>query len=432
MEEQTPNLIVAAVSIGMGLSFLAADPETPTSRALALLLSLFGITVIVHVFDAVGLLPAHPRLWTRLKAVGEGATLAAGFEWVLRVGRTKPLSDPIARSGEGLLRAAQGFAVLFALLGIVLPDLRAEILDERWQVRNLLRPGYYVLVTPFYASMILSGVRIAQLLRLELDHSEKVRLVALAIATPFFAAMMLAPARWGSFLAVVGELIFLGGAVRYHVLQGQRGQFLARFLSPQVARQVHERGLSSTMQQQRVQLSVVACDLRGFTSFAETAAPEEVIQFLREYYQAIGDAVTEFGGTIKDFAGDGVLTLVGAPIAYADHAPRAVRMALRIRENAARVIERWRRLGLELGLGVGVASGFVTVGAISGAGRFEYAAVGPAVNLAARLCDRAEAGRILVDQRTVGLVGDDVAPGVLERLDAVELKGVARPVTVYA
>ncbi|MGH7859810.1 MAG: adenylate/guanylate cyclase domain-containing protein, partial [Candidatus Binatia bacterium] len=347
-----------------------------------------------------------------------------------RVGRTKPLVDPIARSGEGLLRVAQGLVLVYALVGVALPDLHRMAAKPGWQPEVLLRPGTYLLMTPFYGGITLGGVRIAQLLRLELDHSEKIRLAALAVATPFFICLLVVPTHWGPFLTVIGELIFLGGAVRYHVLQGQRGQFLARFLSPQVARQVHERGLSSTMQQQRVQLSVVACDLRGFTSFAETAAPEEVIQFLREYYQSIGDAVTEFGGTIKDFAGDGVLTLVGAPIPYPDHAHRAVGMALRIRETASEVIDRWRRLGLELGLGVGVASGFVTVGTIAGAGRLEYAAIGPTVNLAARLCDHAASGQILADQRTAGLTGEAASAARFTPLDPVEFKGFSKAVAI--
>jgi class 3 adenylate cyclase len=220
--------------------------------------------------------------------------------------------------------------------------------------------------------------------------------------------------------------------VHYHVLQGRRGQFLSRFLSPQVARLVRERGLLNATQHNRIQLSVVACDLRGFTAFAETAAPEEVIQVLQEYYDAVGDAVTECGGTIKDFAGDGILTLVGAPIPYADHAHRAVVMALKIRENGGHVLSRWQKLGLNIGLGVGIASGYVTVGAIGGERRLEYAAVGPPVNLAARLCALAESGQILTDQRTVGLIDDDGGAHRFEKLDPVELKGFTRAVTVFA
>ncbi len=230
----------------------------------------------------------------------------------------------------------------------------------------------------------------------------------------------------------IGEIIFLGGAVRYHVLQGQRGQFLARFLSPQVARLVRQRGLVNATQQTRVQLSVVACDLRGFTAFSETAAPEEVMQLLQQYYEVIGAAVTEGGGTIKDLAGDGILTLVGAPIPYADHAQRAVAMALEMRDRGRQVLSHWQKLGLDLGLGLGIASGYVTVGAIGGERRLEYAAVGPPVNLAARLCALAESGQILADQRTAGLIGDNGAAHRFEKLDSVTLKGFTRPVMVFA
>ena len=186
------------------------------------------------------------------------------------------------------------------------------------------------------------------------------------------------------------------------------------------------------MQQSRIQLSVVACDLRGFTPFAESAAPEEVMELLREYYDTIGAVVSAFGGTVKDLAGDGILCLVGAPIPYADHARRAVDMSLRMRERGGEVLSRWRAMGLDLGLGIGVASGYVTVGVLGGSERLEYAAVGPPVNLAARLCARAESGQILVDQRTVGLVGENDRSR-FERLEHEEtLKGLSRPVVIHA
>src|SRR4029077_15039418 len=144
--------------------------------------------------------------------------------------------------------------------------------------------------------------------------------------------------------------------------QGQRGQFLSRFLSPQVVRVVRERGLASTMQQSRTELSVVACDLRGFTAFTETAAPEEIMKLLAEYYGAVGEVVVRFGGSISNFAGDGILALVGAPIAHPDHPARAIGMALQIRDRVSAILARWKTLGLDVGIGVGVASGFVTVG----------------------------------------------------------------------
>ena len=165
--------------------------------------------------------------------------------------------------------------------------------------------------------------------------------------------------------------------------------------------------------------------LEGFTRAT-------VIQLLREYHETVGLVVTKFGGMIKDFAGDGILTLVGAPIPIEDHAERAVAMALEMRSRALEFLRRWKSLGLELGIGIGVASGFVTVGTIGGAGRLEYAAIGPAVNLASRLCDRAWSGQVLVDQRTVGLIGERTKGYTFESLDAIELKGFARAVPISA
>ncbi|HJU10729.1 MAG TPA: adenylate/guanylate cyclase domain-containing protein, partial [Candidatus Binataceae bacterium] len=218
-------------------------------------------------------------------------------------------------------------------------------------------------------------------------------------------------------------------SVRY-IAEGRRGQFLARFLSPQLARSVLERGLADTMRQKRVQLSVVACDLRGFTAFAETAAPEDVIQFLREYYDTIGRVVTNRGGSILSFAGDGIMSLVGAPTIHADHANRAVRIGLEIWREFSETMERWDKLGLRVGLGVGIASGFVTVGTIASSEHLEYTAVGPAVNLAARLSSHAESGQILVDHRTVGLVGENELCR-FESVGSTELKGFARRVELF-
>jgi len=233
----------------------------------------------------------------------------------------------------------------------------------------------------------------------------------------------------------MGLMIFLAGAVRYHVLQGQRAQFMGRFVASEVGRLIRERGFAAAMQESRVELSVVACDLRGFTAFADGAAPEEVMKLLRDYYSAIGEAVTEFGGTVESFAGDGAMVLVGAPLFFSDHAQRAIGLALKILERGAAVLTLPRRAGVELGIGVGVASGYVTVGVIGSSARLEYVAVGPALNLASRLCARAEAGSVLTDQRTVALLDEHDGHGSrfsFEQMGSVELKGFARPVTVFA
>ena len=180
----------------------------------------------------------------------------------------------------------------------------------------------------------------------------------------------------------------------------------------------------------RHELSVVACDLRGFTRFSGSVTPETVVELLRDYYGSIGETVAAFRGTVKDHAGDGTLALVGAPRPSRDHAARAVSMAIEIARLGDELRQRWRRAGFEIGIGVGVASGEVTVGSIVAASRIESVAVGPAVNLAARLCARARAGQILVEEHTVELLRAEERRR-LERLEAAELKGFASPVPIF-
>jgi adenylate cyclase len=424
-------LIVGLFAIGMALSFLAADPHSPTSRPLCLLFGLLGVVFLMNIPASRALSETLHASWLRMFAAVEVGILTAGFEWILRVGRTEVPSARGKRGPEWLLRASQGLACLYGLAGIAMPELRGRVWVAPWAPGILQQPGFYVFAVPFGLSLALAGVRITQLVGAELDRAESLRLNALALATPFWCAGFFLPWLWKPVGFAIGETIFLFGAIRYHVAQGQRGQFLARFLSPQLVRVVRERGLSSTLQRTRVELSVVACDLRGFTAFSETAAPEDIMKLLEEYYAAVGDAVIRFGGSISNFAGDGIVALVGAPIAYADHAARAIDVALAIRDRTGEILSRWRALGLEVGVGVGVASGFVTVGVIGGTERLEYTAVGPAVNLAARLCARAEAGQVLADARVVGSLGEASDRHRGKELETTELKGFARPVTIF-
>jgi adenylate cyclase len=418
--------IAAAFAIGMALSFIAADPSSPTSRALALTLGLLGLTMLFNVPIQAGVL--RGLIWERVFAFLEAGIMTAADEWIVRVGRTQSHRGQRSPAAETSLRLAQGLAIAYGLISIVLCEARSEV----WQHALFDRPVFYVFAVPFFLSLALAAVGVVAIVGSDIDPSERVRLNALGAATPFLAATAIVPLIWKPATMAIGETVFLSGAIRYHVLQGRRGQFLARFLSPQLARLVRERGLAGTMQQNRLQLSVVACDLRGFTAFAESAAPEDVIQFLREYYDTVGQVVSESGGSIMGFAGDGIVSLVGAPISFADHAERAVRIALGIWNRCRETLRRWQKLGLELGLGVGVASGFVTVGTIGSSDHLEYTAVGPAVNLAARLSSHAASGQVLVDHRTVGLVGEKNALCKFESLGSAELKGFARPVMLFS
>jgi len=232
-------------------------------------------------------------------------------------------------------------------------------------------------------------------------------------------------------MTALGMLVFLVGAIQYYVIQGRRAQFMSRFLAPQVAELVREQGLESATREQTLELSVVACDLRGFTAFSAATESARVIQILREYYDAVGAAAASVGCTIKDQAGDGVLILVGAPIRFDDHAQRALELAGKIRASGVMLTARWSDGDLQLGLGVGVASGFVSVGVIGTASRLEYAAVGPAVNLASRLCSEAAHAEVLVDERTRELVGAERSGAELVSSAPLKLKGYAQPVRSY-
>jgi class 3 adenylate cyclase len=203
---------------------------------------------------------------------------------------------------------------------------------------------------------------------------------------------------------------------------------MKRFFSPQLAELIvsshHERLLDS----HRREISVVFADLRGFTAFAETAEPEEVMTVLREYHGAIGTLVFEHEGTLERFAGDGVMVFFNDPIPCPDPSARAVRMAVAMRTAVTELAGQWRRSGHELGFGIGIAQGYATVGAIGFPGRFDYAAIGPVTNLAARLCDEARPGEILIAQRAFTAI-----EGLVEVDPPREfaLKGFHRPNTAY-
>jgi class 3 adenylate cyclase len=285
---------------------------------------------------------------------------------------------------------------------------------------------------PLTISLVLALFSGLLMLKRRPDRAEATRLLAFAVAAPFMASGVVLPNDVAPVVTAIGLLVFLVGSVQYHVVQGRRAQFMSRFLSPQVAEMVGRRGLKSATDEQTIELSVVCCDLRGFTAFTAATSSKKVIAILREYYDAVGAAAAELGATIKDQAGDGVLILVGAPIPYPDHPLRALKLARRIRERGMEITARFSDADLQLGVGVGVASGYVTVGVIGGASRLEYTAVGPAVNLASRLCGEAAHGEILVDGRTLDLLDEDTRRRQpLRAGEPLQLKGFQQPVQSY-
>jgi class 3 adenylate cyclase len=381
--------------------------------------------------------PLHYRgvieVWDGLFAIPEALAFFFAYEWILRVRRTVPARSLKTRGPDALLRIAQGLVVFYVLMALAFPRIRVEhFLNAGFhEVFMAAEQEFWLFALPLTLSLGLSLFSGLLMLRRRPDRAESLRLIAFAIAAPFMAAGVVLPNTVAPVSTAIGLLIFLVGGVQYHVIQGRRAQFMSKFLSPQVAELVGRRGLKSATDEQTLELSVVCCDLRGFTAFSAATSSQKVIRILREYYDAVGAAAAECGGTIKDQAGDGVLILVGAPIPMPDHAQRALRLAKRIREKGIEVTARWSDAELHLGVGVGVASGFVTVGVIGAASRLEYAAVGPAVNLASRLCSEAAHGEVLIDARTIELLGEEARRPELQPGESLQLKGFQQPVQSY-
>jgi class 3 adenylate cyclase len=206
----------------------------------------------------------------------------------------------------------------------------------------------------------------------------------------------------------------------------ERIRRLERFLAPQVAQLIASSdGHEGLLDSHRREVTVVFCDLRGFTAFTESTEPEEAMNVLREYHAALGELIFRYEGTLDRYAGDGVMILFNAPIQFEDHVKRAVKMSVEMRDTIGALTEKWRNRGHSLGFGVGIALGYATLGQIGFEQRLEYAAIGSVTNLASRLCDEAKAGQIVVSRRVFGMVEQwvDAAP-----IDDLNLKGFNHPV----
>jgi len=216
--------------------------------------------------------------------------------------------------------------------------------------------------------------------------------------------------------------------VQEQVTELERMGRLKRFFSPQVAELVVSSGGERLLQSHLREVTVVFCDLRGFTAFSETTQPEEVMAVLREYHQAMGALIFRFEGTLERFTGDGMMVFFNDPLPCPDPSARAVRMALEMRQRMAGLIDSWRHRGYALQFGMGIAHGHATLGMIGFEGRVDYAAIGPVTNLASRLCDHAEGGQILISQHVFAAVQDQVEA---EPAGDLSFKGLAEPVPAF-
>ena len=221
--------------------------------------------------------------------------------------------------------------------------------------------------------------------------------------------------------------IAIANARLLDAVERQRSE-LSRFVSPQVADLVTSERGEQLLAGHRAYISALFCDLRGFTAFAETAAPEELFEVLRDYHGMIGGLIPTYGGTLEHFAGDGLMVFFNDPLPLEDHELQAIRLALAAQTCFSERSTAWRKRGVDLGLGIGIAAGYATLGRIGFEGRYDYGALGPVTNLASRLSSHAERGQILISQRTYAAVDDDV-----EAVPAGELalKGFSRPIAAY-
>jgi class 3 adenylate cyclase/HAMP domain-containing protein len=206
----------------------------------------------------------------------------------------------------------------------------------------------------------------------------------------------------------------------------ERIRKLERFLAPQVAQLIASSDSpEGLLTSQRREVTVVFCDLRGFTAFTETTEPEEAMNVLREYHAALGQLIFKYEGTLDRYAGDGVMILFNAPIQFDDHTARAVRMSVEMRDIIGQLTEKWRNRGHNLGFGIGIALGYATLGQVGFEQRLEYAAIGSVTNLASRLCSEAKPNQIVVSRRVYGMVEPWVEG---KPIDDLILKGFNHPV----
>jgi len=216
--------------------------------------------------------------------------------------------------------------------------------------------------------------------------------------------------------------------VRDQLTQLERLSRLKRFFSPQLAELIVAGSTDDPLASHRREITVVFIDLRGFTAFAEASEPEEVMGLLREYHAEMGKIIMTHGGTLERFTGDGMMVFFNDPVIVPNPLERAVRMALAMRDQIAERSSRWKKRGYDLDVGIGIAQGYATIGAIGFEGRLDYGAIGTVTNLAARLCGEAKSGQILTNQKTLGAIEERVDA---ESLGQLSLKGLSSPVHAY-
>ncbi len=425
--EAFPSLIVGAMAIGLSSVYLLVGRPSRTTMWLALAVASTGAAV-VFAGAIVDNVPDHDiPLWMRLYGITTFLQLWSAAMYMRALSDTNPVPGRARTIVRLTLPAGLILGTWAIITGAADPTafandhalalFESEHADGWWAyvAFGIALGGVY---STGWIALAFQGV----------DAAERDRALLTGASVPLLASALFLPYKWSVACAALAFLLPLAGVLRYMTIDGARGVFLARFLSPEVIEVVRTGGIQGVTKSQSLELSAVYCDLRGFTAYAEAVPSHAVIELLAQYYDAIGKAAADAHATVKDYSGDGVLMLVGAPIPRSDHAPAAMALAHAALLACREVLDNWSTTHHQLGLGIGVASGKVTVGAIGSVDRMEYTAVGVPVNLAARLCAVAAAGEILVDKQTADLAPRD---GLAPR-EPIALKGLSEPQQVYA
>jgi adenylate cyclase len=339
-----------------------------------------------------------------------------------------------AVDGEDALNRARGVAPDLVLLDVMMPKLDGISVVRELKQDNTLRFTPIILVTaksdtrdvvigleagaddyltkPFEHAALIARVR--SMLRIK-DLHDTVRSQATQLKEQTEQL-----SSWNRMLEerVAGQLA-----------QIERIGRLQRFLAPQVAQMIANSDASdSLLASHRREVTAVFCDLRGFTAFTEASEPEEVMGVLREYQENLGELIFRYEGTLDRFLGDGIMIVFNDPIPCDDHTARAVRLALDMRERVDQLAKQWARVGHALGFGIGIASGYATLGQVGFEHRREYTAIGSVINLASRLCGEAKAGQIVISQRAFSAVEHSVGASHIGQLS---LKGFNGSIDAY-
>lgn len=338
-----------------------------------------------------------------------------------------------ASDGEEALAMAESVAPDLMLLDIHMPKIDGFEVCRRLKADDSLKFTPIILVTALAdTSNVVKGLDLGadEYLTKPIDHAALVARVKSMLRIKAMHDTVQEQTR--ELQAQAAELQqwndTLEQRVKEQVSQLERMGRLKRFFSPQLVERLVASGDESILQSHRREITVVFCDLRGFTAFSERVEPDELMEMLKNYHATLGDLIVEYQGTLERFAGDGVMVFFNDPEPSDDHTERAVRMALAMQQKMRQLVESWRGLGYGLDFSIGIAAGAATLGMIGFEGRNDYAAIGPVTNLAARLCGAAEGGQILVEHRVFSAVERAVGADSAERRD---FKGIREPVQTY-